>query len=150
MKTNETSNPLGKTWDEIEQSRSIREQAITWFNSLLFVKKWELMVEHKKLIAGYPDRDVNSLTGSEIEKIWLQETSGVLATGGEKVLEILNSKPNQKQFVKFDENLFKAYIDKFSNDDKISMLIMLASEVKITNIGLSTLLNQISSYKTTK
>lgn len=41
------------------------------------------------------------------------------------------SKPNQKQFKQFDESLFKAYISKFSDEDKVNALaVLLDSFVK--------------------
>ena len=63
---------------------------------------------------------------------------------------INEDKPNQKQFKTFDESLFKAYINKFSNEDKLLMLSTLACEISTENPILNNLLNQISSYKGTK
>jgi len=48
----------------------MKEQAMRWWNNLLFVEKWEHVVQCKEYIIGYPDRNVDSLTGSEIEKIY--------------------------------------------------------------------------------
>jgi len=40
----------------------------------------------------------------------------------------MNTKTNQKQFQRYNSKLFKAYINKFSDDDKITMLFdMMAS-----------------------
>lgn len=56
------------------------------------------------------------------------------------------TKPNQKQFQQFDESLFKAYIDKFSNEDKLKMLAKLSCEISTVNPILNDLLNRISCY----
>lgn len=57
---------------------------------------------------------------------------------------------NAKQFKQFNESLFKAYINKFSEEDKIQMLATLACETSTTNINLNDLLNRISCYKKNK
>lgn len=57
---------------------------------------------------------------------------------------------NAKQFKQFNESLFKAYINKFSDEDKIQMLATLACETSTTNINLNDLLNRISCYKKNK
>ena len=44
-------------------------------------------------------------------------------------------KTNQKQFKQFDESLFKAYIDKFSDEDKLKAIKVL---MKATNIDICT------------
>jgi len=38
-------------------------------------------------------------------------------------------KPNQKQFKEFDESLFRAYLNKFSNDDKFKAMLILKIEL---------------------
>jgi hypothetical protein len=53
------------------------------------------------------------LTGKEIEEIWRKECNRI----EDKVF-----KPNQKQFKEFNPELFKSYIDKFSDEDKIQAL----------------------------
>jgi hypothetical protein len=40
-------------------------------------------------------------------------------------------KPNQKQFKEFNEDLFRAYIDKFSDENKYEMLRLLAESFKL-------------------
>lgn len=56
-------------------------------------------------------------------------------------------KPNQKQFKQFDESLFKSYIDKFSNEDKIKALNILVCSISTIDNKFNSLLNQISNYK---
>jgi hypothetical protein len=93
-----------------------REQAIAYFNSLPSVDQQMLTDRY------FNERHKQSLTGREIEEIWLKETGGELATGGEKVLEILNSKPNAKEFKQFDESLFRTYIDKLPESESLNMI----------------------------
>lgn len=89
--------------------KSTRELALEWWRSLSLQKQ----------LSFYKERDIQSLTGREIEEIWRKELFSV-----EK--DILNSingqenefKPNQKQFNHFSPELFKKYIDKFSDEDK--------------------------------
>lgn len=57
------------------------------------------------------------------------------------------SKSNQKQFKEFNSELFKAYINKFSNKDKLKLLNVLVGDISTTDIKLNSLLNQISNYK---
>lgn len=99
MKTNETS--------------TTRQQAMAWWNH----------IEYKNLIASkYTDitlgRTHENLTGREIEEIWKKETQ-YNVENDPVLLKDMGYKPNQKQFKQFDESLFKAYIDKFSDEDKI-------------------------------
>lgn len=45
----------------------------------------------------------------------------------------VESKKNQKQFKNFDESLFQAYVDKFSDEDKVSALRVLFKSIGITS-----------------
>jgi len=104
---------------------STRELAVKWWNdesnllnrTALFNRYFSNTATKDKMFTVA--NNYEELTGREIEEIWLKETGGELATGGEKVLKILNSKPNAKEFKQFDESLFKSYIDKFSDEDKV-------------------------------
>ena len=51
----------------------MRELAIKWWKSLYFVQKWEIVVKHKEHVIGYPDRNVDSFSGSEVEKLYKLE-----------------------------------------------------------------------------
>ena len=123
--------------------KSTRELALEWWNSLKNHKLKQSLADDLTLTSG--EKAYQSLTGREIEEIWKKETGGGLATGGDKVLQILNSKPNQKQFKKFNPELFKAYIDKFSDEDKMNALKVLfwslSSEnmFHVTEIGIGKL-----------
>lgn len=50
---------------------SSRQYALEWWNSLLCVQKWEHIVKNKSIIKNYPDTDIESLTGKEIEQMWI-------------------------------------------------------------------------------
>lgn len=95
-----------------------RRKALTWWNNQGQGRQNYLTNTY---IGG--QRFSYSLTGSEIEKIWLKET----AERGITITDI--SKQNQKQFKKFDESLFKAYINKFSDEDKFKCLILILNEL---------------------
>ena len=47
-----------------------REEAIKWFNSMNFEEKFYKTIEANSVISGDSTRNPNSLTGSEIEKIF--------------------------------------------------------------------------------
>ncbi len=80
------------------------ELAIKWFKDLTDAY-CQILVD--KYLKG---RISTSLTGREIEEIWRKECNQI----EEEIF-----KNNQKQFKKFSSELFKAYIDKFSEEDKI-------------------------------
>jgi hypothetical protein len=45
-----------------------------------------------------------------------------------------NETSNQKQFKQFDESLFKAYINKFSDEDKLKCLNIIKESVGISEM----------------
>lgn len=47
-----------------------RKLAMEWWNKLLYIEKFEALVKGKEKIIGYPNRDVSSLTGREIEMLY--------------------------------------------------------------------------------
>lgn|SRR5574343_587049 len=140
---------------------STREQAMAWWKQLCL--SCELDDTHYVLDnlirrhIGF-ERKYHSLTGREIEQIWVKETQSNITEIVEDLKiqldkAIQNSNPlfpnyksNQKQFKQFDESLFKAYIDKFSNEDKLKMLAKLSCEISTVNPILNDLLNRISCY----
>ena len=103
---------------DLSSKTSTKEQALIWWNGITYGKKQHLIIEN----LGH-EKALSRLTGREIEEIWNQEMQRqefILEDklfGGEKS----NYKPNQKQFKIFDESLFKSYISKFSDEDKIRM-----------------------------
>ncbi|XAI97291.1 hypothetical protein [Leptolyngbya phage Lbo-JY46] len=117
MKTNETSNVIEHNLrvpsyenNKEKEFPETRQKAMSWWNDLSLEEKFYKVIPWlKKQNLGASDRHPSSLTGREIEQIWLKETTDLIA---ESVY-----KPNQKQFKTFNESLFKAYIDKFSDAD---------------------------------
>lgn len=104
-----------------------REQALAYFNSLPSDDQQMLTYRY------FNERHRQSLTGREIEEIWRKECNQI---------EDEVFKPNQKQFKQFDESLHKAYLNKFSEEDKfkafISNLNELSKEIQF-NAFLTTL-----------
>ena len=84
-------------------------------------------------------RFYNELTDREIEKIWLREIQHI---SEERTEEQHSYKPIHMQFKQFDESLHKAYLKKFTNEDKfkafLSNLAELSDEVQF-NAFLATL-----------
>jgi len=127
--------------------KSTREQALAWW-------KTQGQGRQNYLTNTYigNQRFSYSLTGREIEEIWLREIQN---QSEERTVEQNFYKPNQKQFkiakqiaenstygadsknhpinrkqfVEFNESLFKAYIDKFSDEDKLKALSCLYMEI---------------------
>jgi len=138
MKTKETSS---------------KEQALAWKETLDIDTQIDLCIKYND-ICNLHGRLMSNLTDREIEQIWrkenfytLEETKeniknfkfnqkqlpkeleGVIpriTTIEEKVEAVKEwNKKNQKQFKQFDESLFKSYIDKFSDEDKVKALEIL-------------------------
>lgn len=130
----------GYVWITCEPM-STREQAILWWDTL---PVWGNPSKEYYMGLYYSDDNV---TPERIEEIWKKETKQIGFIGGESLATSMGLKPNQnqlpkhckqpescgsslsgkcicpkpstKQFKQFDESLFKAYIDKFSDEDKI-------------------------------
>lgn len=110
---------------------STREKALAWWKDL----KNENKIKFSKKYYPYLSGSTTLLNQYEIELIWLKETQEDYSDVAEAAKKLSNTieelrKPNQKQFKQFDESLFKAYIDKFSNEDKIEMFEVLFKESK--------------------
>lgn len=103
MKTNDTST---------------RELALEWWYNL------ELF-DHILFADWYCQRHYKTLTGREIEEIWVKEVFQKLTPSQANFVE----KPNRKQFKEFSPELFKAYIDKFSDEDKVKALDILENSI---------------------
>jgi hypothetical protein len=152
MKTKETSKYPEETYG-FASELSTREQAIVWWNNL---PVWGNPSKNYYMGLYYSD---DTVTAERIEKIWRKETqeqqysiydSSMKNTEDCGKITVRESKPNQKQFKQFDESLFRAYVDKFSNEDKLQALTILACEISTTNVNLNNLLNRISSYQKLK
>ena len=106
------------------EERSTRELALEWWNDLNQEKQIDLQYIHKSP-CRHPLNAVG-LTGREIEEIWRKETKD--GSDREIIEEVFpDLKSNQKQFKEFNPELFKAYIDKFSDEDKIKAFNILIS-----------------------
>lgn len=107
MKTNDTST---------------RELALDWWNKL---PRYDMDKPCKEIYSQrYYERQAYSLNGREIEEIWVKEVFMKLTPSQADFVE----KPNRKQFKEFSPELFKAYIDKFSDEDKIKAMKILYDE----------------------
>jgi len=112
-----------------------RRQALEWWSKL---PKDTRQQSKLNLCWIYFDigRNPSSLTGREIEKIWRKEHPNLIKDADELsnlMDDTFESKPNQKQFKEFNPELFKAYINKFSDKDKVKALNILLLQ---DNIGL--------------
>ena len=106
---------------------STRETAIAWFKSLS-MKQQSIAIKNSN-IACKEDRSIDSLTGREIEEIWRKETKA--GSDREIIEEVFpDLKPNQKQFKEFDKSLFLSYINKFSDEDKVTAFEVLFENSK--------------------
>lgn len=47
-----------------------RKNAIAWYKTLTFEEKYFQVLKNKEKIAGYPDRNPDSLTGREIQILY--------------------------------------------------------------------------------
>lgn len=153
----------GYVWVTCEpKEASTRQKALVWWNSIEPDWRVDYCIYHNDKL-NLKGRTPSSLTGREIEEIWknevqIKELSNAchnaeylkpnqkqfvpnFSTKEEK-LEMVKEKFNQKQFKQFDESLHKAYLNKFSEEDKfkafISNLNELSKEIQF-NAFLATL-----------
>jgi hypothetical protein len=107
-----------------EKPKSTRELALEWWNKLNVIQQMRYAQNH------FTRDDSVNLTGREIEEIWRKETKE--GSDREIIEEVFpDLKPNQKQFKEFNPELFKAYINKFSQEHKISMLQVLIDDLNV-------------------
>jgi hypothetical protein len=100
-----------------KEKKSNSELALEWWNNLSEDRR--LDETNRVRINGPISLYSVKLTGKEIEEIWLKECNRI---------EDEVFKPNQKQFKQFNPELFKAYIDKFSDEDKMKAFKILNEE----------------------
>lgn len=105
--------------------KSTREQALEWWNSL-FGSGNQIEMYSKYYPLLLKNGNERLLTNEEIEEIWLKEIQHV---SEERTVEQHSYKPNQKQFKEFNESLFRAYINKFSDEDKLKALKVLLKTI---------------------
>jgi hypothetical protein len=133
---NDIQSKLPDEWYVIEE-KSTRKLALEWWNKLSSTKRFDLVQTFNK--DKNFERISTEMTGREIEKIWSKENTVVgycndsypLNSSGDIV-----DKPNQKQFKEFNPELFKAYIDKFSDEDKIKAFNILKTEMGWCTLGV--------------
>lgn len=121
---------------------TIREQAGEWFASKTYLEQHELSDKY------FESRNPSLLTIEQVEEIYNKEILEPKRQEEwqESQVNCKYTKPNAKEFKQFDESLFKAYISKFSNEDKLKMLAKLSCEISTVNPILNDLLNRISCY----
>jgi hypothetical protein len=104
----------------LASEKSTRELALEWWNNLDYATR-QTNVENSNLHDA-KTRSPLCLTGREIEEIWRKEIGNQLEQDIENACwKSATPKPNQKQFKEFNPELFKAYINKFSDEDKLKM-----------------------------
>jgi hypothetical protein len=108
-----------------------KELSSEWWESLTYKQK----DQYRGFLDKYTSMDspvdpVQFADESMIAEIWLSEVIN------EQQPESIE-KPNRKQFKEFSPELFKAYIDKFSDEDKVKALDILE-----TGIGKETLIER--------
>jgi len=54
---------------------SDEEKVMSWWNSLTFTHKYEVIIKYKRYITGYPDRSPDTLTRTEIHNLWSFENA---------------------------------------------------------------------------
>lgn len=124
----------------------------TEFKSITNFKQW--CIDN-----GYPEKEANDLgeyfniqISGPIPCVYVEQKTieKVNRISMEKQADLIETefalKANQKQYKQFDETLFKAYINKFSNEDKMKALKVLVCDISTTDPKLNTLLNQISNF----
>ena len=127
MKTNETSNPLGKTWDEIEmiydkevlepkRQEEWQESQVNRRYSKTILKQFKVGDTVKSL------KTIEFIYGGKHfagnKYVVTKETEAYFNVMHKNYVLVDNS----KQFKQFNESLFKAYIYKFSDEDKLKAI----------------------------
>jgi hypothetical protein len=130
----------------MKTEKSTRELAMKWWDNLTSFQRSYFKDLHLE-----STRSLLSLTGREIEQIYhneviepkLQESwqesqvnqkydyTKLPMNPNPNLPNWMNGKLNQKQFKEFNPELFKAYIEKFSDEDKIKAFNILISFEKV-------------------
>lgn len=105
-----------------------REKALNWWRNLLFSKQCFLRSKYQP-----QERQLSTLTGSEIEEIWV----------GENPIVVLPD----TNLDDIEEDIVKAFINSLSKEDKMKALNVLVCSISTTDTKFNSLLNQISNYK---
>jgi ribosomal protein L37E len=134
MKTKETCNHCNKEKNGVQTGlcnhcgrfgKNNRELALEWWNNL---PTWGISSKEYYMGLHYSDDNV---TDERIEEIWIKETkpnywknlpNTMMKAKALNVALNNKAKANNKQFKEFNPELFKAYINKFSDEDKLKAL----------------------------
>lgn len=107
---------------------STREQASKWFANKSYLEQHDLSDKY------FESRNPSLLTIEQVLDIYNKEVLEPKRQEEwqESQVNCRYTKPNAKEFKQFDESLFKSYIDKFSDEDKLKMWDWLTSELSNT------------------
>lgn len=132
----EETERLLKQIIEEDNKLSTRDQAIKWWNNL-----YQHIGKNSRteLAKKYFNTDSWKLNTEQIEEIWRKEVvdspSDLDITPVENKNRdydyIQGPRLNQKQYKEFNSELFKKYIDKFSDEDKCQALVHLIDSLNI-------------------
>lgn len=111
--------PQFDNWRIPSKPKSTKEQAIEWWNNL---PTWGKSSKEYYVSLYYAD---DIITDERIEEIWRKECNSI---------EDEVFKSNQKQFKEFNPELFKSYISKFSDEDKVLALKVLYKSMPESNL----------------
>lgn len=153
MKTKETSNKMGKCDKcgaiqflsykrcnyngicdgKVIPNKTNRELALEWWNKLTKNQQYEFCLKQSDVDDLLVNRQLSSLTGREIEEIYDKEILESKRQDEWQEFQVNQrySKPNKKKFKEFNPELFKAYINKFSDEDKIKAIRSILPDLKI-------------------
>jgi len=145
------------------KEKSTRQLALEWWANLSTQEQLECWFRFRNSNFT-PSINPSQLTGREVENIWRKETQELLyenqslteevvytpkpnqnqianeiidLVGENQFKEIIKEsekRVNQKQFVEFNPELFKSYINKFSLNDKVIALLELCDSMNINQI----------------
>jgi len=120
------------------KEKSIRELAGEWFSSKSYLE------QHKVSDKYFKSRHPSLLTIEQVEQIhhneviepalqeaWQDSQTGFKIVKSSTYGADSKSHPiNRKQFVEFNPELFKSYISKFSDEDKVRAIVVLLENQK--------------------
>lgn len=130
---------------EFEQTKIVEkstiEQALDWWNKQASTRKRTYLTNSGNV--NLIGRSLLTLTGREIEEIWKKETQ----EDHQEHPSVIQHRVNQKQFKKFNPELFINYIDKFSMNDKYNAIATLLITTDLSIGDISTITTILTKYK---
>ena len=116
--------------EQDQQLKSTRVLALEWWDNLNYNAKKRIFYSYGKITQSDSSLDPVLFADEEdIEYLYLKETKKYNLFNQKVITAHEASKSNQKQFVQFDADKFKAYISKFKGKDKAEMTFILLNEV---------------------